>query len=57
MAAQIPQDAVHFRTGEAIDLPKLWRAVRTVQDAHRFAVCPNHMHMGGTMIARVDHHP
>jgi hypothetical protein len=52
---QIGFDAPYIPQGEPVNLTQFRRAVRAVQDEHRFTACPDHVDMRGPMIRRIDH--
>lgn len=57
MGGQILLDARHDPPREPVDLPQFRRAVRAVENKHRFAACPDDMDMGRAVVVGVDHHP
>ncbi len=54
MVCQYAFDLCDPAAGESIVLPKLYRTHRTVQIEHSLMTAPDRMHMGRSMVVRVD---
>lgn len=56
LAASPCHDMLQLPAGETKILPNISRAIWTVQQEHCFLAPADHMHMGGPVIVRIDHH-